>query len=32
MPSMQMLEKAKTIQYILDNIPDVVTEKPDIQE
>lgn len=32
MPSMQMLEKAKSIQYILDNIPDVVTEKPDIQE
>lgn len=32
MPSMQMLENAKIIQDILENIPDVVTEKPDIQE
>lgn len=32
MPSMQMLEKAETIQDIRENIPDVVTEKPDIQE
>ncbi|MEE1077176.1 MAG: transglutaminase-like domain-containing protein [Acutalibacteraceae bacterium] len=32
MPSMQMLEKAKSIQDIRENIPDVVTEKPDIQE
>lgn len=30
MPSMQMLEKAKSIQDIRENIPDVVTEKPDI--
>lgn len=32
MPSMQMLEKAKSIQDIRENIPDVVTEEPDIQE
>ena len=32
LPSMQMLENAKTIQDIRENIPDVVTEEPDIQE
>lgn len=31
-PSMQMLEKAKSIQDIRENIPDVVTEEPDVQE
>ena len=31
MPSMQMLENAKTIQDIRENIPNVVTENPDIQ-
>ena len=31
-PSMQMLAKAKTIQDIRENIPDVVTEEPDVHE
>ena len=31
-PSMQMLEKAKSIQDIRENIPDVVTEEPDVHE
>jgi len=28
--TMRMLEKAENLQYILDNIPDKITEKPDI--
>lgn len=31
-PSMQMLARAETIQDIRENIPDVVTEEPDIKE
>ncbi|MDO5573521.1 MAG: transglutaminase, partial [bacterium] len=30
--TMQMLEKAKCLQDILDNIPDEVTEAPDLAE
>jgi transglutaminase-like putative cysteine protease len=30
--TMQMLEQAKTIQDIIDNIPDMITEKPDMSE
>lgn len=31
-PTMEMLEKAQTLQDIIDHIPDMVTEPPDIQE
>lgn len=31
-PTMQMLEEAKSTQDILENIPDMVTQKPDVQE
>lgn len=32
MPTMEVLEKAKSIQDILDNIPDKVEVEPDIEE
>lgn len=31
-PTMQMLEEAKSTQDILENIPDMVTQKPNVQE
>ena len=30
--TMQMLERAKSLKYVLDNIPDMITELPDITE
>lgn len=32
MPTMKMLEKASCLQDIIDNIPDIIEEKPDIDE
>lgn len=32
MPTMKMLEKATTLQDILENIPDTVNDEPDVQE
>ena len=29
---MQMLEQAKNLQNVIENIPDMITENPDIEE